>query len=94
MSTVTFLPDIQRPEPGPGEAAGVTARVGDTVTWTDPRTKAVWSDLVVETVYAMQAKASVWGCFGRYDGNAALSNDSRRVSLLDCVVTRRKGENI
>jgi hypothetical protein len=88
MPTTAFLPDIQRPEPGPGEFAGLTAQVGDLVRWRDPRTAGDWVHLQVEIVYALQGKAAValldsWG-------NAI---DRKRVSLLDCVVTRRKGES-
>lgn len=93
MQNVAFLPDIKRPEPGPDEAEGLSARVGDLVRWHDPKTKAVWSDLEVELVYQAQAKASVLGFVGKLSGSDEVP-EARRVSLLDCIVVKRAGERV
>lgn len=76
----------------PGEWHGNTARIGDTVAWTNPNTGMRYEDLDVRFVYTAQGSALVLGWFGVMARRGGRHIQSQAIRLEHCVVTKRGGE--
>lgn len=77
-----------------GTSPGATARPGDLVTWTDPKTHAAWPELLVEVIYnQLPGRLLVRGHFGRFATTGEDHIQSKPVLMADCVVTKRQGES-
>jgi hypothetical protein len=64
-------------------------REGDHVRWTDPRTGAIHTDLIVEQVFKTQGSVRLRGCFGRFSRDGSEAVTQRLVRLSDCSVQPR-----
>ena len=73
----------------PGEWPGNSARIGDTLAWTNPNMGMRFEDLRASFVYTSMGSALVQGWFGVQSRKGGHHIQSQVVRLEHCVVTAR-----
>jgi hypothetical protein len=92
-ATVTTHPKA-KPQPGPGEHPGNTAKAGDLVTWHNPARDERWPDLEVEFAYPRNGSLLLRGHMGRFNRAGEEVEQTKPAQMVDCIVTRRAGERV